>query len=185
MKQHSTYGLWNPGWQEDVWPVLEDSDAFSGAWEDRNWRNLPGPFYGGATDTCGSGPIVAPGNVCLDPDGHEFVLIQPRSQNELLAVVNAASHDPFAGYGADGNLRWNAELVRGWWAERRRLSEEIADAVKQGAEARQDRAYERILDLFVRFLEVEVEDYLRRYLYLLDTGREPRGEDPLPLLPRG
>jgi hypothetical protein len=38
-------------------------ETFRGTWEERNWRNAPGPFYGGMTDNCWIGRQHAPVSV--------------------------------------------------------------------------------------------------------------------------
>ncbi|QES59084.1 hypothetical protein DEJ51_20650 [Streptomyces venezuelae] len=40
-------------------PYLERR-ILGGRWEDRNWRNVPGPFYAGATDEMALGRLDAP-----------------------------------------------------------------------------------------------------------------------------
>jgi hypothetical protein len=51
---------------------------FTGRWEERNWRNVPGPFYAGETDSLQIGRLAAPDHVCYDDDigngfGFEFI----------------------------------------------------------------------------------------------------------------
>lgn len=185
MKQSSSMGIWNPGWQADIDPILQQPGAFAGEWKDRNWRNLPGPFYGAETDTCGTGPVVAPKNVFLDPEGHEFITIQPRNLDELASVTAAATHDPFAGYGADGNERWTAELVREWWEQRSRLVEELTEALERHAATDQhDDSFCRAVASFVAFLQGEAQMYTQRYLFWIDNRRRPGAGDLLPRLAR-
>lgn len=175
--------IWNPGWQMEGTPVLPEPDAFAGLWAERNWRNTPGPFYGASTDTCGTGPIEAPSNVFLDPEGHEFVVVQPRNPHEVKSVVSAAISDPFAGYGADGNVHWTADLTREWWTKRSYLVEELRTVLRSSAETgRRDPAFESTVEFFIRFLEAEVEYYVRGYLFWLESGSQPGPEDLLPPL---
>lgn len=93
-------------------------DYLRGKWEERNWLNVPGPFYGAMTDTCVAGFPQAPGNVLYDESGREFVWRQPQTLTEMRNVLNAASADPFDGYGWDGDDHWTADAVLAW-AERR------------------------------------------------------------------
>ena len=56
---------------------------FCGKFEERNPFNIPGPFYGGQTDTCETGPLEAPQNVMLDGEGQEFVFRQPTTAESM------------------------------------------------------------------------------------------------------
>ena len=91
-----------------------------GKWEERNWLNVPGPFYGADTDSCGAGLPAAPLNVFCDEDGSEFVWRQPRNPDEVRAVLDAAYQEPFDGYNWDGDDHWTPELVMEWWTGRAR-----------------------------------------------------------------
>ncbi|WP_327307121.1 hypothetical protein OG730_29760 [Streptomyces sp. NBC_01298] len=98
--------------------------AWPDAWARRDWRNVPGPFYGAGTDTCWVGREVAPAHVLHNDDsGDEFVYRQPRDAQETYRVIAAAFQDPMAGYQCDGDERWTPELVRQWWSERGRVRE--------------------------------------------------------------
>ncbi|GHE67627.1 hypothetical protein GCM10017778_60830 [Streptomyces vinaceus] len=91
------------------------------AWSERNWRNVPGPFYGAATDTCWAGRGVAPDHVLYDDEyGQEFVYRRPRTPEETHRVMAAAWQDPMAGFECDGDAHWTPELVRDWWRDRGR-----------------------------------------------------------------
>jgi hypothetical protein len=177
------HDIWHPGWTADLYPTLPNLDAFPGRFTDRNWRNTPGPFYGAQTDTCGTGPPEAPDNVLFDPLYQEFIIIQPRNPTELQAVVNAASVDPFEGYGADGNARWTRALVREWWSQRQRLLEELAEALRKHAQSSQpDEPYRQALESSARFLTHDAEAYARRYIYWLENGRPAPDDYSLPTL---
>ncbi len=101
------------------------NEIFSGQWVDKHWMNTPGPIYCGQTDNCGTGPIQAPENVHVDARDYEVIYRQPVNFLELEAVVNAASCDPFGGYGADGDLHWTSEAIRHWWENRENLLGEV------------------------------------------------------------
>jgi hypothetical protein len=47
-------------------PALDET--FRGRWEERNWRNVPGPFYGAMTDNCWIGRLHAPRHVLYGDD---------------------------------------------------------------------------------------------------------------------
>ncbi|MGW1117850.1 hypothetical protein ACWD5B_12185 [Streptomyces tanashiensis] len=54
---------------------------FTGVWEQRNWRNVPGPFYAGETDSMAMGRLDAPGHIAYDDDlgggyGSEFIYLR-------------------------------------------------------------------------------------------------------------
>lgn len=46
-----------------VSPHLADFGYHGEKWEDRHWRNVPGPFYTGQTDNGWTGRVHAPRNV--------------------------------------------------------------------------------------------------------------------------
>ena len=85
---------------------------FDGLWEDRHPLNVPGPFYGAATDTCCDGPPLAPASLLYDAHGQGFVWRQPRDVAETQALLNGAESDPFAGYAWDGDSYWTLDTVR-------------------------------------------------------------------------
>jgi hypothetical protein len=68
---------------------------FTGRWEERNWRNVPGPFYASETDSLQIGRLAAPDHVCYDDDigngfGYEFIYRQPVNVPETEAEWKAA-----------------------------------------------------------------------------------------------
>ncbi len=108
-------------WDGRVLDMGTPDSYLQGRWEERNWLNVPGPLYGAQTDSCCCGPEAAPGNILIDEWGCEFVWRQPRTVDELRAVLDAACQDPFAGYAADGDDHWTPDLVIQWWDERERV----------------------------------------------------------------
>ncbi|MFD0635928.1 ferredoxin [Catenulispora yoronensis] len=127
-------------------------------WEERNWRNIPGPFYGGETDTCEAGPPIAPRHVLADENGQEFVYRQPRTRFEVETLLFAAWNDPFGGYACDGDEHWTVEAIRSWWSERARVREwAISFAAND----------------FVAYLDGEAADHLRDYMFWLEERRQP------------
>ncbi|MGI5243772.1 hypothetical protein [Dactylosporangium sp. CA-139066] len=98
-----------------------------GDWEQRNWRNVPGPFYGAMTDSCEVGRMSAPRHVLYGgEEGWEWLYRQPGDLAELRAVLEAMRDDPWSGWARDGDEHWTPALVRGWWRDRPRLREWIA-----------------------------------------------------------
>ncbi|MFJ6137058.1 ferredoxin [Kitasatospora sp. NPDC092286] len=160
----------------------EDREAFRGKWEDCLWLNVPGPFYGGETDTCRTGRISAPQHVLYGGEYlTEYVYRQPRTPAEVARLVEAADCDPFLGYGCDGDAHWTPEAVREWWRDRGRITQYLSghdwasiDWAEQGVEAAV-RDYET-------YMAGGLATDLRIYLYRLEEGRSPALEDPLPLL---
>jgi hypothetical protein len=133
-----------------------------GRWEERNWLNVPGPFYGAETDTCWCGPPAAPHNVLIDKWGQEFICRQPHTVAELRAVLDAACQDPFHGYAADGDEHWTPDLVMEWWDQRERVIEWLAS--KDAPELRaSDGNIARTLDDFRSYLQGALHDDLQRY----------------------
>ncbi|WP_174567668.1 ferredoxin [Nocardia altamirensis] len=95
-----------------------------GQWEEREWRNIPGPLYGANTDSCWVGRLVAPNHVTYEEDwGSEVVFRQPSNPHETHQVLSAARSDPYFAYACDGDHHWTLELIREWWAGRARLTE--------------------------------------------------------------
>src|SRR5690242_6282271 len=112
--------------QDGLWPSPEQT--FHGKWDERNWRNVPGPFYGAMTDNCWVGRLHAPRHVLYGEDNDyelEFLYRQPRDIQELQDVVVAMQEDPCSGWACDGDANWTPALVRQWWRDRRRLHDWI------------------------------------------------------------
>lgn len=160
------------------------SSVGEGRWEEINWRNVPGPFYTGETDTCLTGPLAAPANVLNDEDGVEFVFRQPRDPAEVTAVLRAAWDEVLGGYAWDGDTRWTPEGVRAWWAQRGRVREWATGYAARIAATPSSpdasalpavRAYEASFDR-------ELPAYLRSYLFFLAEARPPRPGEALPYL---
>jgi hypothetical protein len=159
------------------------AEYLRGTWENRDWRNVPGPFYGARTDSCWTGRQVAPGHVVYeDESGGEVVYRQPRNADEVHVVLAAARSDPFRAYAADGDEHWTPELVRDWWAGRSRLAVWIND-VRRRWEA-SDRADERDnaagLRDYARYLGDGLEADLREYVFWLDNRRPRSPGESLP-----
>ncbi|MFF7214645.1 ferredoxin [Streptomyces sp. NPDC008238] len=176
-------------------------EVFCGDWADRNWRNVPGPFYGAATDSMATGRLDAPRHIAYDDDlgggfGAEFVFRQPVNEAETEALVAAARLELYSGYGWDGDDHWTPQLVRAWWRDRGRVREwAVAIAADWGAAAHpgwghnaaetyrghyQDAA--RGHRDFVAYLDDGLEAYLRGYVLWLDHRRPRRCGETLPQL---
>ncbi|CRK55511.1 hypothetical protein [Alloactinosynnema sp. L-07] len=175
---------WNPLPAVSRW---SDGTNLAGKWDECNWRNVPGPFYAAATDTCVTGRLVAPRNVLYDDGWQEFIYRQPTHPAEVSAVMEAAWSDPFGGYAVDGDNHWTVAAVRGWWRDRGRLREwvaarlaEFADGTPDGSPDNQDT--EGGLREFANYVDGGLDRYLRGYLFWLDTGRAPHTGERLPAL---
>lgn len=157
--------------------------AWPDAWAQRDWRNVPGPFYGAGTDTCWVGREVAPAHVLYNDDfGDEFVYRQPCDAEETYRVIAAAFQDPMAGYQCDGDERWTPELVRQWWSERGRVREwaralDRKWSVSTRADEREAAAGARD---YVAHIDLGLADHLRGYLFRLGEGRPARQGEALP-----
>ncbi|MFD9357220.1 ferredoxin [Streptomyces sp. NPDC060031] len=163
-------GLWNP--RPD-------------RWAQRDWRNVPGPFYGAGTDSCWMGRLIAPANVLYEDDWHgEVVYRQPRNPAETRAVLGAAAQDPVAGYACDGDNHWTPELVRAWWQERGRVREWAValDRKWSGWEREQEREAAGGARAYVAHIDGELGEYLRGYLFRLAEGRPPERGETVPSL---
>ncbi|MFD8499428.1 hypothetical protein [Amycolatopsis sp. NPDC059657] len=168
-------------------PVMlpEPSEYLRGKWEERNWRNVPGPLYGAMTDSCWCGRLFAPDNVCYnDGFGEEFVYRQPRSRAETYRLLQAAWADPFNGYAMDGDEHWTPESVQDWWGERARLREwtvKTATEWAAGERADEAEAAQGLRD-FLCYQDTELETDLRGYVFWLSERRVPGDGESLPTL---
>lgn len=155
----------------------------SDRWGERDWRNVPGPFYGAGTDSCWMGRLIAPANVLYEDErGAEFVYRQPRDVAETLAVLGAAAQDPMAGYACDGDRHWTPELVRDWWRERARVREwavrlDRSWSVSESGEEREAAGGARE---YVAHIDGGLADQLRGYVFWLAEGRPARPGESLP-----
>ena len=157
---------------------------FTGNWADIKWMNTPGPIYGAATDTCGTGPLVAPNNVQLDETAQEIVFRQPVNLYEVRQVIHAAEAEPFGGYGADGDLHWTYEKIKDWWSRRRELEATINKwhTHQLNLEDRKNYQYFAAICRWKDYVENGLHDYLRAYAFFLEEHRIPVEGDKLPLL---
>ncbi|GAA1400714.1 ferredoxin [Catellatospora coxensis] len=153
-------------------------EIFRGTWETRNWRNVPGPFYGADTDTCETGRMDAPDLVLYDDDGGEFVYRQPTDPAEVYRLLLAATAETFCGYAADGDEHWTPAEVRQWWRDRDRVLEWIRHTRATWDGDHQDML--KGLAEFEQHMEYDLEDYLRRYSFWLDNRRPSRLGETLP-----
>ncbi|MFE5723985.1 hypothetical protein [Streptomyces erythrochromogenes] len=154
-------------------------------WAERDWRNVPGPFYGAGTDTCWMGRLIAPAHVLYDDEwGAEFVYRQPRDTAQALALLGAVVQDPMVGYACDGDDHWTPELVRDWWRDRGRVREWAAAldrkwSVSSRAEEREAAGGGRE---YVAYIDADLAEDLRHYTFWLSEGRPAHPGEPLPSL---
>ena len=148
---------------------------------------MPGPFYVGDDDSCGTGPLVAPNNVMLGNDtlgdrGGEFVFRQPVHRFEIAQIIEAAGRNPVNAYGCDGNQRWTESLVRQWWQQRRGIEAALRAERDRQIRLGTDKDYVLFcaLERYHRFVIDELRSYLRVYLYFLTEGRCPAEGEALP-----
>ncbi|WP_405904958.1 ferredoxin [Streptomyces sp. NBC_00828] len=196
-------GYWDPlpTARRLVAAVESTREVFSGVWVERNWRNVPGPFYGAATDSMMLGRVDAPHHIAYDDDlgdgfGTEFVYRQPGNGAETEAMVGAAQLELYSGYGWDGDDHWTPAAVRAWWRDRGRVRDwALAIAADWGADTHPDwgingsaqyrphyhDAAQGHLD-FVAYIDDGLETYFRGYVFWLDKRRAPRRWEALPVL---
>ncbi|MGW4727201.1 hypothetical protein [Streptomyces sp. S1] len=197
-------GYWNP--LPTARRVVEDvgekaEELFTGVWEQRNRRNVPGPFYAAETDSLALGRREAPDHIAYDDDlgggfGFEFVYRQPVDAYQTENLIHGCRLELYRGYNWDGDDHWTVEAVRDWWRDRGRVREwAVAIAADWGADAHPhwgfnaDPAYlphyhdaARGHRDFVAHIDDGLEDYLRGYLFWLEQRREPRDGEALPHL---
>jgi hypothetical protein len=164
-------------------------DYFRGAFTDKHPLNIPGPFYGAATDTCCGGPEYAPRSVLFDHEGMEFVWRQPRDDSEVHELMQAAYDDPFSGFGRDGDRHWTPALVREWWCgqdDKRPLMQATQATLSAPPETGTARGNARfsvwLADWFDYLKGPAIAIDLRCYIYRLEVGRYPGPADKLPAL---
>jgi hypothetical protein len=154
-----------------------------GEWDKRDWRNVPGPFYGAETDSCWMGRDIAPRHIVYEDDyGSEVVFRQPQDSAEVHLVLTAAWNDPFGGYACDGDDHWTLDLMREWWADRARLAAWIDDLQRRWSVSERADERENALGLrdYASYLDQGLEAYLRKYGFWLDNRRTPTPGELLP-----
>lgn len=168
-------------------------DHFGGVWEGRNWRNVPGPFYGADTDTMQMGRLDAPFHIAYDDefgplDGQEFVYRQPTDAGQTHDLVNGCFFG-HGGFAMDGDEHWTEASVREWWQERGRVREWAITTSDRWSRVRgQYREHYRdaaqgLRDYLVH-LDGGLNTYLRGYLFHLAEGRSPLPGEARPELLR-
>ncbi|MFI9550515.1 ferredoxin [Nonomuraea endophytica] len=193
-----TSGCGGPHWERYVPPMdgtllywdpmplaAPKRDDFKGLWAERDWRNVPGPFYGAMTDTCSTGRLHAPKHVLYtDEFGQEFVYRQPKSPAELQNLLDAAEAEAFSGYACDGDEHWTSETVRTWWADRARLRNWAVQATENWAASNwpNQREEASIFSEYADYLDGSCRQDLRVYMFWLDHRRSPTPSDRLPPL---
>jgi hypothetical protein len=163
------------------------AEYLRGQWGDRDWRNVPGPFYAAQTDSCWTGRDIAPRHVVYEDEfGSEVVYRQPKNAGEVHLVLTAAWNDPFGAYAADGDEHWTLELVRGWWADRGRLVAWIEGVQRRWSSSGRADERDNAVGLrdFARYLDHGLDADLRDYGFWLDNRRPPRAHETLPRLDR-
>ncbi|MFI9504143.1 ferredoxin [Nocardia sp. NPDC052566] len=172
------------------WPLViypqsrlgPSADYLRGAWADKDWRNVPGPFYGAGTDNCGTGRLNAPGHVIYEDCFAEVVYRQPRTPHEVHLLLSAAYSDPFCHYACDGDDHWTLSLVRDWWADRDRL---LAWIHTMGEEwsvsaSADDREAAAGLRDYAAYVSGALETHLREYGFWLEYRRPATPGEALP-----
>ncbi|WP_231386804.1 ferredoxin [Nocardia sp. BMG111209] len=159
-------------------------DYLCGQWELRDWRNVPGPFYGAGTDTCQLGRGIAPDHVVYEDDQYsEVVFRQPRTVQETYLVLTAAWVDPFRAYACDGDDRWTWDAIREWWSARDRLGQWLDNTISvQSAGSDIYRENAQGLRGYRAYLNDGLDSYLRNHGFWLDHHRAAQPGETLPAL---
>jgi hypothetical protein len=160
------------------------SGPFTGDWAAIHWMNTPGPIYGAATDTCGTGPLIAPNNIMHDSDGQEVVFRQPVNDYELRQVLQAADADPFGGYGANGNDYWSYPLIKEWWKRHAERTALINQWYRQQLALQDTKNYPYFTGLarWKTYVQDDLYVYLQVYTFFLEKRRVPTHRDRLPVI---
>lgn len=162
------------------------ADYLRGEWESRDWRNVPGPFYGAQTDSCWMGREIAPRHIVYEDEyAGEIVYRQPQDPGEVHLVLTAAWNDPYRAYASDGDDHWTLTLVREWWAGRGQIAAWIQHACRtwSASERADERDNAQGLRDYATYLDNGLETHLRGYGFWLDNRRAPRADETLPELP--
>lgn len=172
-----------PTAQKSVEPT-SPQNYLLGTWDERNWLNVPGPFYTAGTDTCWVGREVAQHHILYDDSHQEFVYRQPRTPREVRDVLSAAHSDPLSAYAWDGDQHWTVASVREWWRNRGRVHEWIdrQSAVRAASSRADEREVATGLADFRTYLDGELAQHLRGYLFWLSEHRVPPENERLPEL---
>ena len=114
----------------EIMPFVRPQENYSNYlsstyWGEKHPFNFPGPFYTGASDTCGTGDREAPENVMYDSYCCEFIFKQPKSFAELLCIVDAAAVEVLDSYACNGNEHWTYQEVKLWWREKDNLLHQL------------------------------------------------------------
>lgn len=168
-------------------------DQFGGLWAERNWRNVPGPFYGADTDTMQMGRDGAPFHIAYDDecgplDGREFVYRQPTDAAQTYDLLNGCFFG-HGGFAMDGDEHWTDASVREWWQERGRVREWAVTTSDRWSRVRGEyrahyRDAARGLRDYLAHLDGRLNEYLRGYLFHLAEGRSPLPGEARPELLR-
>jgi hypothetical protein len=159
------------------------ADYLGGEWDRRDWRNVPGPFYGAQTDSCWTGREIAPRHIVYEDEcGGEVVFRQPRDAGEVHLLLTAAWNDPFRAYASDGDDHWTLAMVREWWAGRARIVAWIEDVRHRWSASERSDERDNAVGLrdYASYLDNGLEAYLRAYGFWLDNRRAATPGDTLP-----
>ncbi|WP_194235874.1 hypothetical protein [Streptomyces sp. CB01881] len=168
-------------------------DQFGGLWQERNWRNVPGPFYGADTDSMQMGRHDAPFHIAYDDDhgpldGREFVFRQPVGPVQTYDLLSGCFFG-HGGFAMDGDDHWTAPAVREWWQERGQVREWAFGVSSRWSRTR-GKYREHYRDAaqglrdYTAYLDHGLEEYLRGYLFWLAERRPRRAGESLPRLER-
>ncbi|MFE7717833.1 ferredoxin [Nocardia rhizosphaerihabitans] len=163
----------------------DPDDYLRGRWDERDWRNVPGPFYGANTDSCWVGRLIAPDHVVYeDGNGSEVVFRQPCNARETRLLLSAAWADPYCGYAYNGDDHWTLELIRDWWADRARLAEWLSELEREWSvhDRDQEREAAQGLRAYSSYLHNGLETSLQNYAFWLDNRRPAQPHEALPSL---
>jgi hypothetical protein len=125
-------GYWDPLPTARRLAKDDNFPCYTGRWEDRNWRNVPGPFYGAETDSLDIGWLDGPDHVTYDGE-REFVYRQPTTQAQ---AMSSAAHCDYEedGHGISSKrLLWASRLLRNRPAYEERFGADACEAMLTNA----------------------------------------------------
>ncbi|KQV15683.1 MULTISPECIES: hypothetical protein [unclassified Kitasatospora] len=168
--------------------IAKGTDPFDGRWAERDWRNVPGPFYAAEIEAGQIAPRDAAEHIAYDdPKVGVFVSWQPVNVPETRALV-ADVLLGCEGLAMDGDEHWTPDGVRGWWSERGRAREWALETAKNWESVSRtegDESYlavARRLRAYADHIDGGLEAYLRGYVFWLAEHRVPERCEALPVL---
>ncbi len=171
--------------------VTLDPRSFQGRWSEKYWRNVPGPIYSTTLNMMSGLAFGGDEQHLLFDYQCEFVWRQPITSDEYKICLSAIDMDEVNSYQVDGNKHWTPQLVREWWGQKSELESWPKELLARprndsnefrGLQPATLALCEPIYIEYLKYINTSLPEYLRSYLFLLETGRAATSGDTLPNL---